>query len=283
MKSRLRLSRSDGDRPKGVLQPLSPALLVLAPLVVLVVALAWRLTQPPLARAVPRPTGPAVRTAPPAPIVSTATPPPPTPTTVPTETPLPATPTIDATEIARRAALVATLTAPPPTATTTPTPAPRFLNDGGIYRRADAPITLRIPKIGVDAPVESVGLDATGAMATPTTPFRVAWYDGGPLPGQPGNAVIDGHLDSAIYGRAVFWNLAELTPGDRIQVEMPGDRWLSFVVQRVAVYPYNEAPIQEIFGPAPTPRLNLITCSGIFNHSTHNYDRRRVVYSVLAE
>jgi sortase (surface protein transpeptidase) len=179
----------------------------------------------------------------------------------------------------RRAAYAATLTAPTPLPTATPTP--YFIKDGDIVRRSDAPITLRIPKIGVNAPVESVGLDPSGAMATPTTPFRVAWFDGGPLPGQPGNAVIDGHLDSRIYGMAVFWNLGKLVPGDTVEVEMPGQRWLTFVVERVAVYPYDAAPLDQIFGPSDVPHLNLITCSGVFDRSSHNYDRRRVVYTRL--
>jgi hypothetical protein len=203
----------------------------------------------------------------------------PSPTPRPTVTPVPPTPTIDATEIMRRAAIIATLTAPTTVPTATPTPS--FTSEGGIYRRSDGPITLRIPKIGVNAPVESVGLDSTGAMATPTTAFRVAWYDGGPVPGQPGNAVIDGHLDSRIYGLAVFWYLYKLVPGDTVEVEMPGNRVLTFVVQRVAVYPYDDAPLNEIFGPSDTPHLNLITCSGIFDRSNHNYDRRRVVYTKL--
>lgn len=249
------------------------ALTSVLPGVVLVLILAWRLGAPSLGRMIDPPTPTTVPTAVPSPtpLPPTATPVPPTPT-----------PTIDATEIMRRAAVVATLMAPPPTSTATPTPAPpKFVTEGGIYRRTDAPVTLVIPKIGVKASVESVGLDPTGALATPTTAFRVAWYDGGPLPGQPGNAVIDGHLDSRIYGEAVFWNLDKLVPGDKVEVEMPAKRTLTFVVQRVAVYAYNDAPLDEIFGDTDTPNLNLITCTGVFNRSNRNYDRRRVVYTRL--
>ncbi len=225
---------------------------------------------------IPTRTSTAIPTATPFPATPT---PIPTATPIPTDTPIPPTPTVDVTEVMRRAAYAATLTAPTPLPTATPTP--YFIKDGDIVRRSDAPITLRIPKIGVNAAVESVGLDPSGAMATPTTPFRVAWFDGGPLPGQPGNAVIDGHLDSRIYGMAVFWNLGKLVPGDTVEVEMPGQRWLTFVVERVAVYPYDAAPLDQIFGPSDVPHLNLITCSGVFDRSSHNYDRRRVVYTRL--
>jgi len=219
---------------------------------------------------------PAAPTLPPA----TATPQP-TFTPLPTPTDVPPTPTIDATEVLRQVAIMEQALHPPtPVPTATPRP-PRFTDTGGIYRRSDAPVTLLIPKIGVNAAVESVGLDPTGALATPTTAFRVAWYDGGPLPGQPGNAVIDGHLDSRIYGEAVFWNLRELGPGDKIQVAMPSQHLLTFVVQRVAVYPYNDAPLDEIFGDTDNHDLNLITCTGVFNQSDRNYNERRVVYTKL--
>jgi sortase (surface protein transpeptidase) len=149
-------------------------------------------------------------------------------------------------------------------------------------RRPDAPIELKIPKIGVDAQIDTVGVDRTGAMATPTTPFRVGWYGLGVLPGDLGNAVIDGHLDSAVYGAAVFWRLGDLRPGDPIQVRMPNNRTLTFVVEKSAVYPYNDAPLNDIFGPSNDARLNLITCNGIFDRSSKNYNRRLVVYAKLA-
>jgi sortase A len=149
--------------------------------------------------------------------------------------------------------------------------------------RPGAPIRLKISRIGVDAPVQSVGLDGDGAMATPTTAFAVGWFYRGVLPGEPGSAVLDGHLDWAVSGAAVFWRLSEVHPGDKLIVQMPGNRVLTFVVDRAAVYPYDNAPLQEIFGASDTPHLNLVTCTGIFNRSTHNYDRRLVVYSSLAK
>ncbi len=275
---RLQLPEVAPDAPRKLAGAGSPTAWALVVGALLIVLLGGRAGASSLASRllIPTLTPTAIPTATPFPATPTRMP---TATPIPTDTPAPPTPTVDATEVLRRAAIAATLTAPTPLPTASPTP--YFIKDGDIVRRSDAPITLRIPKIGVDAQVESVGLDSTGAMATPTTAFRVAWYDGGPLPGQPGNAVIDGHLDSRIYGMAVFWNLGKLAPGDKVEVEMPGKRWLTFVVERVAVYPYDDAPLDEIFGPSQVPHLNLITCSGIFDRSSHNYDRRRVVYTRL--
>jgi len=261
------------ERRSGIVgePPRLAVLLVLLPALLLALILLWRAASAGSSAAAPSPAPSATPTAAPAARRSAA------PTATPTlgPPPVPPTPTIDVTVVLARATVVARLFA------STPTPTPYVTSTGGVPRRSDGPITLRIPRIGVNAPVEAVGLDPTGAMATPSTPFRVGWYAAGPLPGQPGNAVIDGHLDSARYGAAVFWNLSKLVPGDTVEVEMPGKRWLTFVVTRVAVYPYNNAPLDEIFGDAPEPRLNLITCSGTFDRASRNYDQRRVVYTRL--
>lgn len=57
------------------------------------------------------------------------------------------------------------------------------------------PATLLIPDIGVAAPVDPVGVDGRGDMDVPGATGHVGWYEPGPAPGDPGDAVIDGHLD----------------------------------------------------------------------------------------
>src|SRR5260221_477146 len=56
---------------------------------------------------------------------------------------------------------------------------------------------LLIPAIGVNAPIESVGVQPNGAMDTARqSPWSdVGLYTGGPRPGDRGSAVIAGHLD----------------------------------------------------------------------------------------
>lgn len=145
------------------------------------------------------------------------------------------------------------------------------------------PLRLKIPRIGVNARVEPVDLEADGSMGTPSGPWTVGWWDRGFLPGQPGSAVIDGHVDYRNVGPAVFWRLDNLRPGDLIQITMPGDAVLTFVVDQTAVYTADEsAPVARIFAPSDVPRLNLITCTGTFDPSSRSYDRRLVVFSKLA-
>lgn len=77
-----------------------------------------------------------------------------------------------------------------------------------------------------------------------------------------GSAVINGHLDRPGGSPATFWNLQYLVPGDTIMVLDAQGKTLRFRVLRVASYPPQQAPVQEIFGATDGIYLNLITCAG---------------------
>lgn len=57
-----------------------------------------------------------------------------------------------------------------------------------------SPVRLKIPKINIDAAIESVGLTPEGAMDVPKSHTNVAWFNLGPRPGEQGSAVINGHF-----------------------------------------------------------------------------------------
>ena len=78
------------------------------------------------------------------------------------------------------------------------------------------PSTLSIPRIGVRATIVAVGRKADGAMQVPD-PGQVGWYRLGPRPGDPGPAVLAGHVDNHT-SPDVFYRLRELRPGDEILV-----------------------------------------------------------------
>lgn len=141
------------------------------------------------------------------------------------------------------------------------------------------PARLRIPAIGVDAAVEQVGLTAQHDMDVPRESSDVGWYKAGPEPGQPGDAVIDGHLVWT-SGPAVFWSLGRLRAGDQIQVADVSGRALSFQVTSAASYPANEPPPPSLFSSGGQPRLSLITCAGDWNGT--QYDKRLVVQAATA-
>ena len=149
---------------------------------------------------------------------------------------------------------------------------------------ASAPfVRLSIPAIGVNAPIESVGVRPDGAMETPGQhPWNdVGWYSAGPRPGERGSAVIAGHLDRPGGTPAVFWRLRDLHVGDSVLVVDAHGKTLRFHVTRMMYYPPQAAPVQDIFGNTAGSFLNLTTCAGGWIPPQHQTALRLVVYTSL--
>jgi len=154
---------------------------------------------------------------------------------------------------------------------------------GGSYEKLDQPVRLIIPTIGVDADIQSVGLawQDNGQMGIPTNFTDVAWYKDGPLPGMPGNAVINGHLDGVDVEKAVFYDLGKLQIGDTVEVLDATGAKLQFRVVGSKSYDYQATTTEIFLGDASKSRLNLITCSGDWIQSEKAYDERIVVFTEL--
>jgi sortase (surface protein transpeptidase) len=139
---------------------------------------------------------------------------------------------------------------------------------------------LVIPRIGVDALIQPVGRDSHGAMASPSGLDTVAWFNRGPLPGHPGDAVIDGHYgDSNQAG--VFRKLHWLRPGDEIQVVWPDGRTVFFEVATSEVVAANAHPA-GVFASTGPARISLITCTGLWDKSRGTYSDRLIVTAMLS-
>jgi sortase (surface protein transpeptidase) len=140
------------------------------------------------------------------------------------------------------------------------------------------PATLLIPEIGVAAAVEPVRVDSRGNMGVPSEPEHVGWYEPGPAPGAPGDAVIDGHLDW-YTGKAVFENLRTLRQGAEIDVIARDGATLRFVVTDSRTVAYTDRPA-GLFATTGSPRLSLITCGGAWDKRKGTYLERLVVNAV---
>lgn len=145
-----------------------------------------------------------------------------------------------------------------------------------------APVRLAIPRLGVDAVVVPVGLEEDGAMAAPTDPDTVGWYEPGWGIGGPGNAVMGGHVDWGGIGR-VFWGLRWLEPGDRVLAYDEHGAEYVYAVTWSRWYDASNAPLEEIFTLDAAPQLTLITCGGQFDRSIRMYRSRLVVRAELVE
>lgn len=144
------------------------------------------------------------------------------------------------------------------------------------------PVQVRIPAIGVDADIISLGLDAGGTVAVPplSRPFLVGWYTGGSSPGQRGPAVLLGHVDSYAVGPAVFYRLGEVRPGDLVYVALADQRTAVFKVSSVALYLKRDFPAAQVYGPTRGPALRLVTCGGAFDNSTRHYEGNVVAFAI---
>lgn len=168
---------------------------------------------------------------------------------------------------ATRASTPVSPTTPPRAGTTTVAASPA--------RPQALPVRLTIPAISVDAPVRPVGLTTSGALGVPGDLSSTAWYDLGALPGQPGDAIIQGHLDGAA-GIGVFWRLHALQPGDSVNVTLADGRRLVFSVERLAYYPYDAHPA-ALFSTDGPAELSLVTCAGRWDQGRGTYLERLVV------
>ena len=102
-------------------------------------------------------------------------------------------------------------------------------------------------------------------------PFGVAgWYGPGTRPGDPGSAVILGHVDST-RGPAVFFRLRELRRGDQVRVSRADGSVLRFVVQRTEQSDKQRFPTDDVYYPTLTPGLRLVTCGGLFDDRSGHY------------
>jgi len=146
---------------------------------------------------------------------------------------------------------------------------------------AAPPVRLSVPALGINAPVETVRLDRQGNLASPAALKDVAWYAGGAAPGDPGSAVMDGHL-GVRPGQAVFWNLPKIRAGDVIVVTQADGTQVQFKVDSVQTYS-RTATVPQIFSTDGPPQLWLITCSGRWDYSRATYKDRLVVHAVLAD
>jgi hypothetical protein len=150
----------------------------------------------------------------------------------------------------------------------------RTLNVKPLGVRPAPPVEVRIPDLGIEAPVAPAG-QVDGALQIPP-PNEAGWYAGGPRPGEPGRAVIVGHLDT-VDGPAVFGALPEIKRGMRIEVDAGNGTQHSFETIGVASVAKSSFPAQSVYAPSRHPTLALITCSGRFDESTGHYEDNLII------
>ena len=147
-----------------------------------------------------------------------------------------------------------------------------------------SPVHLCIPSIEVNSDLVQLGLNADQTVQVPplSEVGIPGWYKYSPAPGSPGPAVILGHVDSAQYGKGVFFDLGRLHSRDTISITRADGRLAVYRVDRVAEFPKSNFPTQAVYGNTAKSTLRLITCGGAFDSSTGSYDDNIIAFATLA-
>jgi hypothetical protein len=146
------------------------------------------------------------------------------------------------------------------------------------------PARMRIARLGVRSPVESLGTDAVGAAAAPPKGWSntAAWYNHGPRPGaSAGRAVLSVH--SYHWGTALGDRLVDgLHGGELIRLIGRDGRTACYRYDhsvRISVAAYNADPASTVlYDDTGAPGLAIVTCAG-YRWSTGRWTSRIILYA----
>jgi hypothetical protein len=156
----------------------------------------------------------------------------------------------------------------------------RLRDAEAIRQEVDAPVKVSIAGLGVRARIVPVGVvRLQGTMEVPRDIRLVGWYQFGPSPGEPGSAILIGHVDSRAQGRGAFFGLAHLRIGATILVESENGKRSTFSVVARRSYPKDRLPLR-VFDRTGPPTLTLVTCGGYFDERTRHYADNIVIFAV---
>ena len=161
---------------------------------------------------------------------------------------------------------------PAPSATLTPSPTAPVLT---------APVQVVIPAINVNTDVLPVGLDKARALAIPEDITKVGWYKLGVPPGADvGSAVLVAHRDGRVQGHGVFYNLGQLSVGDKVLVKTADGSDLRYKVVSRELISKKRLPLEELFAIDGPARLTLISCGGYYDRNNGGYQDNVVVTAI---
>ena len=167
-----------------------------------------------------------------------------------------------------------------PTTTANGVDAARGFHSTRGYQATPVPVRIEIPSIGVASPLDRLGRARDRTVEVPSRWEVAGWYAPGTRPGDPGSAVILGHVDSK-RGPAVFFRLRELRRGDVIAITRADGSSLRFAVDRTEQYDKRRFPTDAVYYPTLTPELRLVTCGGEFDATAGHYRSNVIVFATL--
>ncbi|MFF3313511.1 class F sortase [Streptomyces sp. NPDC002952] len=169
--------------------------------------------------------------------------------------------------------------APPSGAHTAPSVHSTVPQQQGAALPRSEPAVISIPRIGLRTRIEKVTRAADGSIALPKDADHAGWYTGSVTPGERGNAITVGHVDSQ-QGPAAFYGLGALRKGFPLTVTRSDGSTAHFTVTGIEVWAKNAFPSERVYGPTTTAMLTLITCTG-WDSTRHTYRDNLVITAQL--
>ncbi|WP_282700002.1 class F sortase [Streptomyces sp. CC219B] len=144
-----------------------------------------------------------------------------------------------------------------------------------------APRELVIPRLGLRAPIDPVGVADDGQMEVPKDPDRVGWYRYSPAPGADrGSSVVVGHVDAKGLGLGVLFGLTEVRQGDRVRVARDDGTTLTYEITARRTLGKAALVSSAVFDRDGPAVLNLVTCAGPYLPDRGGYQNNLVVTAV---
>ena len=146
---------------------------------------------------------------------------------------------------------------------------------------SEQPTRLTISKINVNAPIVSLGLTNTGAMAAPNNNTDIGWYNKSAKAGETAYAMLlDGHKGVA-GDWGVLRRLGDVAKNDEITVTTEKGKVLTYQVRETETKAQNDVDMERALMPYNngSQSLTIITCEGTYSKTQDTYDKRIVVYA----
>ncbi len=110
------------------------------------------------------------------------------------------------------------------------------------------PVRITAQTVALDAAVDTVGTAEDGTIALPDEGDHAGWYSASVTPGQRGNALLAGHVDTT-RGPAAFYTLGALRKGDHITVHRRDKSIARATVTALNVYERDNFPSTSVYAP----------------------------------
>jgi sortase (surface protein transpeptidase) len=139
-------------------------------------------------------------------------------------------------------------------------------------------VEISIPELGIGQNLIGLRVSPDGTMQVPSQGGDIGWWSKGPAPGEPGAAVLAGHV--VLGGEpGVFARLAELPDGAEVTVRRSDGSVATYRVTGREQFPKDDFPDDLIYRLDGPSALHLVTCGGEIDPADGHYRDNVIVFA----